>query len=292
MRDMFLYWCAHGVKLFRVDNPHTKPFPFWEWVIDEVRAQHPDAIFLAEAFTRPKVMKRLAKLGYAQSYSYFTWRNEKWDMTEYLTELTQEECREYMRPNFFVNTPDINPRYLQTSGRPGFRTRLCLAATLGGNYGVYNGFEVCDAEPVPGKEEYLNSEKYEIRAWDMDAPGHIKDDIRLMNALRHQHPALRDFLSLQFYNTSSEAVLGYGKRTEDLSDFLLFHVNLDPHNTQVFEFEVPLWEFGLPDHGSIEVRDLLHGNRFTWHGKTQWLDLEPHSRPYAIWQLIAPGSEG
>jgi starch synthase (maltosyl-transferring) len=292
MRDMFLHWCAHGVKLFRVDNPHTKPFPFWEWVIDEVRAKHPDAIFLAEAFTRPKVMKRLAKVGFAQSYSYFTWRNGKQEITDYLTELTQEECREYMRPNFFANTPDINPVFLQTSGRPGFRSRLVLAATLGGNYGLYNGFEICEAAPLPGKEEYLNSEKFEIRAWDFDRPGNIKEDIRLVNRLRHNHPALQDFLSLGFYNAFNDNVLYYAKRTADLSDFLLFHVNLDPYNTQSFAFEVPLWEFGLPDTGSIEVRDLLRGNQFTWHGKVQTLELEPTTRPYAIWQLIAPGAAG
>jgi starch synthase (maltosyl-transferring) len=289
MRDMFLHWCDHGVKMFRVDNPHTKPFPFWEWCIAEVRDQHPDAIFLAEAFTRPKVMKRLAKVGYSQSYSYFTWRNQKAEIAEYLTELTQEQCREYMRPNFFVNTPDINPVYLQTSGRAGFRIRLALAATLGGNYGVYNGYEICESAPMPGKEEYLNSEKYEIRAWDFDRPGHIKDDIRLMNDLRRHHPALRDFLNVAFYGTTNDQVLSYGRRTEDLADFLLFHVNLDPHNTQSFAFEIPLWEFGLPDDASIEVRDLLNGNYFTWHGKTQLLELEPATRPYAVWQLFAPG---
>ncbi|MDQ1902268.1 alpha-1,4-glucan--maltose-1-phosphate maltosyltransferase [Paracoccus sp. WLY502] len=287
LRDVVLFWVDQGVRIFRVDNPHTKPFPFWEWLIEEVRRKDPGVIFLAEAFTRPKVMKRLAKLGYSQSYSYFTWRNEKQEIIDYLTELTQEECREYMRPNFFVNTPDINPRFLQTSGRPGFRTRLVLAATLGGNYGVYNGFEICEAAPVPGKEEYLNSEKYEIRAWDMNQPGNIQDDIRLMNRLRRTHPALQDFTNVKFYNASSDKVLSYGKQTGN--DFVLIHVNLDPHNTQAFEFEVPLWEFGLPDEASVEVRDLIHGNSFTWHGKNHWLELEPHSRPYAIWQLFAPG---
>jgi len=288
LRDVVLYWIDHGVKIFRVDNPHTKPFPFWEWMIDEIRRDHPDVIFLAEAFTRPKVMKRLAKVGYNQSYSYFTWRNTKAELTEYLTELTREECRHYMRPNFFVNTPDINPLYLQTSGRPGFRTRLILAATLGGNYGVYNGFEICEAAPVPGKEEYLNSEKYEIRAWDMDRPGNIQGDIRFVNRLRRTHPALRQFTSLAFYTTSSDQVLAYGKRTDDLRDFLLFHVNLDPHAPHTFQFEVPLWEFGLPDDASIEVEDALHGNRFTWHGKLQWLELVPETRPYAVWQLFDP----
>ncbi|MGR3249896.1 MAG: alpha-1,4-glucan--maltose-1-phosphate maltosyltransferase [Paracoccus sp. (in: a-proteobacteria)] len=287
LRDVVLFWVEHGVKIFRVDNPHTKPFPFWEWMITEVRTKHPDTIFLAEAFTRPKVMKRLAKVGFSQSYSYFTWRNSKDELTDYLVELTQTDSREVMRPNFFVNTPDINPRFLQSSGRPGFRTRLVLAATLGGNYGVYNGFEICDAAPVPGKEEYLDSEKYQIRVWDMDQPGNIQDDIRLMNRLRHEHPALQHFTNLKFYYAGNDQVLAYGKRVGD--DFVLIHVNLDPHNVQSFQLEVPLWEFGLPDDASIEVRDLVHGNSFTWHGKYQWLELDPQTRPYVVWQLLAPG---
>ena len=291
LRDVVLFWIGHGVKIFRVDNPHTKPFPFWEWMIGEVRARHPDVIFLSEAFTRPKVMKRLAKVGFTQSYSYFTWRNEKAELEAYLTELTQEACRHYMRPNFFTNTPDINPVYLQRSGRPGFRVRLVLAATLSTNYGIYNGFEICEAAAVPGKEEYLDSEKYEIRAWEMNRPGHIQDDIRLINRLRRQHPALQEFTNLAFYRTSSEHVLSYGKRTADLSDFLLFHVNLDAHSTQAFSFEVPLWEFGLPDDAAIEVQDMLRGNRFTWEGKTHWLDLDPETRPYAIWRLIGPAGD-
>jgi len=287
LRDVVLFWVNHGVRIFRVDNPHTKPFPFWEWMIGEVRAQHPDVIFLAEAFTRPKVMKRLAKVGFSQSYSYFTWRNTKEELTDYLVELTQTDSRHVMRPNFFVNTPDINPRFLQSSGRPGFRTRLVLAATLGGNYGVYNGFEICDAAAVPGKEEYLDSEKYQLRTWDMDQPGNIQDDIRLMNRLRQQHPALQDFTNLAFYYASSDQVLAYGKQAGD--DFVLIHVNLDPHNAHEFQLEVPLWKFGLPDDASIEVKDLIHGNSFTWHGKYQWLRLDPETRPYAVWQLFAPG---
>ncbi len=288
LRDIVLFWLEQGVSIFRVDNPHTKPFPFWEWMISEVHDRHPEAIFLAEAFTRPKVMKRLAKAGFSQSYSYFTWRNEKWELEEYLTELTQEECRWFMRPNFFVNTPDINPIYLQTSGRPGFLTRLVLAATLAGNYGVYNGYEICEAAPVPGKEEYLDSEKYEIRAWDFDQPGNIRHDIWLMNQLRREHRALQDFSNLAFYNCWNDEILYYGKRTEDLSSFLLFHVNLDPHNAQGAHFEVPLWEFGLPDDASIEVEDLVTGHRFVWHGKMQHIRIDPHQRPYFIWRLIRP----
>lgn len=289
LRDIVLFWVEKGVKVFRVDNPHTKPFPFWEWMIGEVRAKHPDTIFLSEAFTRPKVMKRLAKVGFNQSYTYFTWRNEKQELIEYLTELTQQKCRHYMRPNFFPNTPDINPYFLQGSGRPGFRIRLVLAATLVGSYGIYNGFEICDAAPVPGKEEYLNSEKYQLRHWDMDAPGNIKDDIRLINGLRRGRPAMKAFTSLKFHNAWNDKVLYYAKSDPSHDDYLLFHVLLDPHHPQECEFEVPLWEFGLPDDASIEVQDLINGNHFTWHGKIQSLRLEPQDRPYAIWRLIPPG---
>ncbi len=289
IRDMFLFWAEHGVLAFRVDNPHTKPFPFWEWIIAEVRAKHPGAIFLAEAFTRPKVMKRLAKVGYNQSYSYFTWRTTKAELTEYLHELTTEDCRHVMRPNFFVNTPDINPFFLQSSGRPGFRTRAILAASLGGNYGVYSGYELCEAAPLPGKEEYLDSEKYEIRVRDYDAEGHIKDDLRLINALRREQPALRHFTDLKFYNAWNPSVLYYGKMDARSGNYLLFHVNLDPQATQEFGFEVPLWEFDLPDAASIEVQDLIHKNHFTWHGKEQRLTLDPQTRPYAIWRLLPPG---
>ena len=290
LRDIVFLWINHGVKIFRVDNPHTKPFPFWEWLIGEVRAQHPDAIFLSEAFTRPKVMKRLAKVGFNQSYSYFTWRNAKWELEQYLTELTQEECRHYMRPNFFTTTHDINPRYLQNSGRPGFQTRLILGATLAGTYGVYNGFEICESEPVPGKEEYLNSEKYEIRTWDFDKPENIKWDIEFINRLRREHKALQDFTNLTFYNAWNDNIIYYGKHTADLSDFLLFHVCLDPHNQQGADFEVPLWEFGLPDDASIEVEDVVTGHHFTWHGKYQHIHLDPYYKPYAIWRLIPPGA--
>ena len=290
LRDIVLFWIGHGVTIFRVDNPHTKPFPFWEWMIGEVQDRHPEAIFLSEAFTRPKVMKRLAKVGFTQSYSYFTWRNEKAELTEYLTELTQEECRHYMRPNFFANTPDINPLYLQGSGRPGFRSRLVLAATLAGSYGIYNGYEVCEAEAVPGKEEYLNSEKYQLRDWDFDQPGNIKDDIALVNRLRRERPALRAFESLTFQNAFDDQVLYYAKSDARTGDYLLFHVLLDPHRPHEFAFEVPLWEFGLPDEASIEVEDAIHGNHFTWHGKNHTLRLDPNERPYAIWRLLPPGA--
>ncbi len=289
LRDVVLKWCEHDVRIFRVDNPHTKPFPFWEWMIGEVHEQYPDAIFLAEAFTRPKVMKRLAKVGFSQSYSYFTWRNLKWELEEYLTELTQEECRYFMRPNFFANTPDINPFFLQYGGRAGHQIRLVLAATLAGNYGLYNGYEICEASAIPGKEEYLDSEKYQLRRFDMDQEHNISDDIRLVNRLRREHEALQQFTDLSFYNAWNDNVLSYGKYNHDKSDFLLFHVCLDPHNAQDADFEVPLWEFGLSDDASIEVEDMVTGHRFTWHGKYQHIRLDPFYKPFAIWRLIASG---
>lgn len=288
LRDVVLFWVEQGVKIFRVDNPHTKPFPFWEWMIADVQAQHPDTIFLAEAFTRPKVMKRLGKVGYTQSYSYYTWRNTKAELTEYMTELTTGDMPAIMRPNFFVNTPDINPVPLQTSGRAGYQTRAILAASLSTNWGMYNGFEICEGTPVPGKEEYLDSEKYQLRVWDLDRSGHIKDDIRLINRLRVEHPALRQMEGLRFQTCWNDNILYYSKFTPNLSDYLLFAVNLDPHNGQGGPIEIPLWEFGLPDHSMIEGHDEVTGADFAWEGKMQHVWLNPHERPYAIWTLKNP----
>ena len=306
MRDMFLFWVEHGVKIFRVDNPHTKPLPFWQWLIEDIQKEHPDTIFLAEAFTRPKVMKRLAKVGFNQSYTYFTWRNEKWELEEYMLQLTGQapdagglggaDMPFVYRPNFFVNTPDINPHYLQTGGRAAHRVRVLLAATLVGNWGLYNGFEVCDARPLPKpgggtKEEYLDSEKYQLRAWDMDAPGHIKDDVRLANRLRREHAALRTFPGHRFYRADDDHVLYYARMNDDRSSFLLFAVNLDPFHPRGADIEVPLWEFGLGDDATIEATDLVTGDDFHWQGKNQHVYLTPDNRPYAVWQLHAPGSE-
>ncbi|SFG94246.1 alpha-1,4-glucan:maltose-1-phosphate maltosyltransferase [Palleronia marisminoris] len=291
IRDLFLFWAGHGVLSFRVDNPHTKPFPFWEWIIAEVRTKYPGAIFLSEAFTRPKVMKRLAKVGFNQSYTYYTWRNTKAELTEYLTELTTEDCAHYMRPNFFTNTPDINPYFNHTSGRPGFRTRAIMAASLSGNWGLYSGFELCEADWLPPKDEYLNSEKYELKHRDYDAPGHIKDDIRLINRIRQTEPAMRDFRNLKFFNAFDDRVLYYGRFDEITGSYLLFHVLIDPLNPAEFEFEVPMWEFGQPDDGAIDVTDMLQGNSFEWRGKAHRLALDPQKRPYAIWKLMPTGTE-
>jgi starch synthase (maltosyl-transferring) len=288
LRDVVKFWVDNGVKIFRVDNPHTKPLPFWRWMIREITEEHPDVIFLAEAFTRPKMMKGLAKAGFQQSYTYFTWRNTKAELTEYLTELSTGEMAELYRPNFFANTPDINPVYLQTGGRAGFITRATLAATLSSVYGLYSGFEICEAEALPGKEEYLDSEKYEIRARNFDAPGNIKNLIRALNKARQENPALQDFRNITFLNAWNDNILAYVKMTEAKDNAVMVLVNLDPHNRQEADYEVPLWEFGLPDSASIGVEDLLNGGHFTLHGKTQRIALSPATNQVMVWKLIPP----
>jgi starch synthase (maltosyl-transferring) len=285
LREVVLFWLDQGVKVFRVDNPHTKPIPFWKWLIDEVNAIDREVIFLAEAFTRPKMMKKLAKAGFRQSYTYFTWRNTKPEIISYIVELAGE-MGEYYRPNFFVNTPDINPTYLQTSGRPGFIIRATLAGLLSSNWGLYSGFELCEAEPLPGREEYLNSEKYEIKARDFDAPGNIKDHIRALNRIRQENPALQDWRNILILNAWNDNIMAFAKLTPRRDNCVMALVNLDPHNAQECIYEVPLWEFGLPDHASIKAEDLLLGISFTLHGKTHSIRLDPHERPVVIWRLI------
>ncbi|WP_328703015.1 maltotransferase domain-containing protein [Arenibaculum pallidiluteum] len=289
LRDVVLFWVEHGVKIFRVDNPHTKPLPFWEWLIRSVQDAHPDVIFLAEAFTRPKLMKRLAKLGFTQSYSYFTWRNHKAELIEYFTELTQQEPREYMRANLFPNTPDILPPVLQTGGRAAFMMRAVMATTLSSVYGMYSGFELCEGRPLPGKEEYLDSEKFELKAWDWDRPGNIRGYIARLNAIRRANPALQEYDNLRFYNAWDDNILYYGKMTASKDNFVLVAVNLDPHNPHGAHFEVPLWEFGLPDHARVDVEDLFTGARFSWYGKVQQMWLDPRQNPAAIWRIALPG---
>ena len=289
LRDVVLFWVAHGVKIFRVDNPHTKPIPFWKWMIREVNERHPDVIFLAEAFTRPKMMRKLAKIGFQQSYTYFTWRNTKAEIVAYITEL-MGEMGEYYRPNFFANTPDINPYYLQTSGPAGFVVRGTLAATLSSVYGLYNGFEICEGTPIPGKEEYLDSEKYELKAWDMNRPRNIRKHIRALNRIRRENPALWDFRNTLFLNAWNDQILAYARLTPARDNCVLVLVNLDPKNRQECTYEVPLWEFGLPDQGSIEAEDLLKGGRFTLRGKNHRIALDPAERSVAIWRLIPPSA--
>jgi len=245
----------------------------------------PDVIFLSEAFTRPKLVQALAKVGFTQSYTYFTWRNFKDELTEYLTELTRTEMAEYFRPNFFTNTPDINPLLLQTGGRAAFVARATLAATLSSSYGIYSGFEICEATPIAGKEEYLDSEKYEIKVRDWNRPGNIRVYLKRLNQIRRENPALHDFRNLRFYNADNDQILLYGKMTPAKDNAILIGVNLDPHNPQGGDFEVPLWEFGLSDTASIGVEDLLSGATFQWHGKRQHFWLYPQAIPCAIWRL-------
>jgi starch synthase (maltosyl-transferring) len=285
LRQVVLFWLEQGVKIFRVDNPHTKPIPFWKWLIDEVNAIDREVIFLAEAFTRPKMMKKLAKAGFQQSYTYFTWRNTKSELSPYMVELAGE-MGEYYRPNFFVNTPDINPYYLQTSGRPGFIVRATLAAMLSSSWGLYSGFELCEAIPLPGREEYLNSEKYEIKARNFDAPGNIKDHIRALNRIRQENPALQDWRNILILNAWNDNIIAFAKLTSARDNCVMVLINLDPHNAQECNFEVPLWERGLPDHASIRAEDLLLGISFALHGKTHRIRLDPHERPVVIWRLI------
>jgi starch synthase (maltosyl-transferring) len=284
LRDVVLFWRSEGVRIFRVDNPHTKPFAFWRWLIADIKGRHPGTIFLSEAFTRPKVMYELAKLGFTQSYTYFTWRSTKAELTAYMTELTTPPVSDFFRPHFFVNTPDINPYFLQSSGRPGFLIRAALAATLSGLWGMYSGFELCEAAPLPGREEYKDSEKYEIKPRDWNAAGNIKAEIAQLNRLRRAEPALQTHLGLTFYNAFSDDILYFGKHRSTGKDRLLIAISLNPHAAAEADFEIPLWEWGLPDWGALLAQDLLRGGSFVWHGKIKHMRLTPDA-PYAIWRV-------
>ena len=290
LRDVVQFWVDQGIRLFRVDNPHTKPFPFWEWLIADIRARHPDTVFLAEAFTRPKVMYRLAKIGFSQSYTYFTWRNTKAEIQDYVIELTTTAPKEFFRPHFFVNTPDINPTFLQTSGRGGFLIRAALATTLSGLWGMYNGFELCEATPVPGREEYLNSEKYEIKAWDYHQPGNIVAEISQLNRIRRANAALHSHLNVEFLPCDNPHVVYFRKFASDGNN-LLVTISVDPFNIQDATIELPLWRFGLPDNGLLAAEDLMRGQKFVWSGKWQPVRLNPYEQPFCIWRVAPAGQE-
>ena len=281
-----LFWVELGVKIFRVDNPHTKPLPFWEWLIREIRVDHPDVIFLAEAFTRPPMMRMLAKVGYSQSYTYFTWRNFKHEITEYLTELTQSPVAEYMRPNFFPTTPDILPEFLQNGGRPAFQTRFVLAATLSSVYGMYNGYELCENAAVPGKEEYLHSEKYDYKVWDWDRPGNIKDLIATVNRIRRENSALHELTNLRFYTAHDDNILFYGKMTPDRSNMILIAVNLDPFDAHATDLEIPLYDLGLGEHDNYIVEELISGVKHLWSGSRHHVQLGPETNQAMILRVV------
>ena len=280
LKSVFEFWIERGVTIFRVDNPHTKAFDFWEWCIGELKQKHPELIFLAEAFTRPRVMHKLAKLGFNQSYTYFTWRNARWDLTEYFTELSQHESREYFRPNVWPNTPDILHEFLQQGARPAFVIRAVLAATLAANYGMYGpAFELMEATPrEPGSEEYLNSEKYEIRQWDTNRADSLRPLISRLNQIRKENPALQGDWSLRFHPTDNDQLLCYSKMEGD--NLILVCVNLDVRYTQGGHID-----FDRAPGDVYEVEDLAAAVRYTWHGRRNFVQLNPQQLPAHVFRV-------
>jgi starch synthase (maltosyl-transferring) len=286
LRRIVLFWVEHGVHIFRVDNPHTKPFAFWEWLIREVQAVQPDVLFLAEAFTRPKVMHYLAKVGFSQSYTYFTWRNTKAELTDYLTELAHAEVHEYMRPNLFANTPDILHEYLQIGGRPAFQIRFVLAATLGASYGIYGPpFELCEFRALPGTEDYENGEKYQIRHWDVEREDSLRPFITRVNEIRRENPAFRSNDRLRFCPVDNDRLIAYVKTTPDQSNQVLVVVTLDPHNPQSGWVDVPLDELGLDPQQPFQVHDQLSDARFLWSGPRSYVALDANVVPAHIFRI-------
>lgn len=278
-------WVSRGVRVFRVDNPHTKSVPFWGWLIGEIQRDDPGVIFLAEAFTRPKMMQALAKAGFTQSYTYFTWRNTKWELTEYLTELTTTAMAEYYRPNFWPNTPDILHEFLQHGGRPAFKLRYVLAATMSSNIGIYSGYELAENVARPGAEEYIDNEKYEIRQRDWNQPHSIAPYITRINRARHLHPALQRTNNIRFCHTDNNAIIAYVKQSPDRRDTILTVVNLDPFHAHECQVYVPAWDLGLPTgSGTFVAEDLLTDARYTWHDAANYVRLDPFTEPaHILW---------
>ncbi len=281
------FWVDQGVTVFRVDNPHTKPFPLWEHLIREIRARQPEVVFLAEAFTRPRVMQRLAKLGYSQSYTYFAWRNTKWELESYFRELTRPPLSEYFRPNVWPNTPDILTEYLQHGGRPAFTARLVLAATLSSTYGVYGpAFELCEAAPrEPGSEEYLDSEKYQLRRWDLDRADSLAPLMGHLNAIRRENPALHDNRSLRFHAVDNEALIAYSKSSADGANLLVMVVNLDPHHRQSGWLDLPLEELGIDPTRPFLAEDLLTRASYHWTGPRNYVELSPEGAMAHVFRI-------
>jgi starch synthase (maltosyl-transferring) len=285
LRSLVRVWIERGVRIFRVDNPHTKPFAFWEWLIREIRAEHPEVVFLSEAFARPAVMRRLAKLGFSQSYTYFTWRNTKRELVSYLAELTQTEVREYLRPNFFANTPDILHEYLQTGGRAAFQIRFLLAATLAGSYGIYGPpFELCVGDAVAGSEEYLGSEKYEIRHWDVERPDSLRELITRVNAIRRDSPALRRG-ALELLPVDNDELLAYARIAPDGEEVVVAVVDLNPRLAHSGWLELPLARLGLDAERPYQMDDLLGGTRWLWHGSRNFVRVDPAALPAHLFRL-------
>jgi len=280
-----MLWVRHGVRTFRVDNPHTKSTAFWEWLIAKVHEEDPGVIFLSEAFTRPKVMNALAKAGFAQSYTYFTWRNFKHELVEYGEELTQGPMKEFFRGNFFTNTHDILPTVLQRGGRPAFQARVVLAATMSSVYGIYSGYELCENTPVPGKEEYLHSEKYEYKVRDWDQPGNISDYIARLNQIRREHPALQEYDNLRFFEVQNDNIIGYVKATPDLSDIILVLVNINPFEPHEAWFDVPTGDLGIVEDQQYLAEELFSGDVLSWSGAWHHLRIDPNENPARIFHI-------
>ncbi|HXC97551.1 MAG TPA: alpha-1,4-glucan--maltose-1-phosphate maltosyltransferase [Edaphobacter sp.] len=292
LRDVFTYWIRRNVRIFRVDNPHTKALAFWEWCITEIHKKYPDVIFLSEAFTRPHIMYQLAKEGFTQSYTYFTWRNTRDELQEYFEEITKPPISDFFRPNLWPNTPDILHATLQNGGRPAFMQRLILAATLGANYGIYGpAFELCENIPIrQGSEEYLNSEKYQIRRWDRSAPHSLSPLVSLINRIRHENPALHRNDSLYFHPVDNPNILCYSKSSG--ANTILVAINLDPRNEQAGWIDLDLKQLAIPHDVNFEIEDLLTGTRYNWHDRSNYVALRPDVMPAHIFRLIrSPHSE-
>jgi starch synthase (maltosyl-transferring) len=284
--DVALFWVERGVKILRVDNPHTKPASFWEWLIAAVHRDHPDVLFLAEAFTRPKRMRMLAKAGFTQSYTYFTWRTRRRELEEYATELFRSDVRTYFRPNFFANTPDILHEILQKGGRPAFITRLVLAATLSPTYGIYSGFELCENRALcEGSEEYLDSEKYQYKVWDWDRAGNIGALVTLVNRIRREHRALQLADNLVLLESSNAEIIAYAKLTPDGKDVMLVVVNLDPFHAQDGMVRVPADLPGTTEERTFQVVDLLDGATYAWRRGWNYVRLDPQALPAHVLSL-------
>jgi starch synthase (maltosyl-transferring) len=290
IKSIFEFWIEQGVRIFRVDNPHTKPFAMWEWLIGEVKKHTPNAIFLAEAFTRPKVMHRLAKLGYTQSYTYYAWRNAKWELIEYFTEVCQGPGHEYFRPNFWPNTPDILTEALQFGGRPMFMSRLVMAATMTASYGIYGpAYEMMEHVAVKhGSEEYLDSEKYQLRYrgfQDLDGPGSLRDFIALVNRIRKRNPALQSNANPRVHGIDNEQIICYSKATANRANVILVVVNLDPNYTQAGMTQLDLVALGVDPHQPFQVHDLLTGAHYLWNGPRNYVELNPHRMPAHVFRI-------
>jgi starch synthase (maltosyl-transferring) len=285
LRDVVLFWVEQGVRIFRVDNPHTKPVTFWEWLIAEIHAVDPDVIFLSEAFTRPKMMQALAKVGFTQSYTYFTWRESKAELTEYVKELLHGPMRDYYRANFWPNTPDILPFHLQHAAPAAFKVRAALAATLSSSWGIYSGYELCEGLPLPGREEYLDSEKYQLKTRDWNKPGNIKEFITRLNRARHSEPALQSYGNLAFFGADNDQILAFHKWSDDESNRVIVIINLDPAKRQESLVHLPLAELGIPVGKLFELEDLIYEETYPWRESTNFVSLDPRSKPVHVFRL-------